>query len=360
MQLLWKGKDTFNVIFDAVRDAKLLICLEFYIFRNDETGVKLAELLKQKSREGVRVCLLYDHFGSLGTPARFWEDMRAAGVSIYTSRPFKWSHPCDYIRRDHKKLIIIDLEKAFTGGLNIADEYSGFHIRLRGRSWRDTGVMLKGPIVASLLEIFKKSWYFSGGDIIETPIASTEESLENIPIIPIFAASSRQRRSMRRLIYHSLMNAQKSISLTTAYFAPSKRLLETLKEAVLRGVNVRLLVPGKSDVPAVSYAGRAFFSTLLDAGVEVYTYSGDVLHAKTYIFDEYWSIVGSTNLDFQSLRYNDEGNVGILNVDFGREMTTLFDEDIKRSVKINRLDWGRRPLKEKALECFFSLFRRRL
>jgi cardiolipin synthase len=123
---------------------------------------------------------------------------------------------------------------------------------------------------------------------------------------------------------------------------------------------VRLLVPGKSDVPAAAYAGRAFFSKLLNAGVEIYTYLGDILHAKTFVFDECWSIIGSTNLDFQSLRYNDEGNVGILDTGFASQMTEIFEEDLKQSSKIERKEWLRRPFGEKVKEYFFSFFRRRL
>jgi cardiolipin synthase len=137
-------------------------------------------------------------------------------------------------------------------------------------------------------------------------------------------------------------------------------MVEALEAAIQRGVKVRLLVPGKSDVPAASYAGRAFFSKLLTAGVEIYTYLGNILHAKTYVFDECWSIIGSTNLDFQSLRYNDEGNVGILDAGFASQMMEIFEEDLKQSSKIERKEWLMRPFGEKAKEYFFSFFRRRL
>ena len=362
IQLLWKGDESFKTIFDAIKSAEELICLEFYIFRNDETGTELSELLKQKSREGIKVYLLYDHFGSFGTPRSFWKDMKKAGIKIRASRPFKWTSPFNYVHRDHKKLIVIDSQLAFTGGLNIANEYSGFHLRLKGRSWRDTGIMLKGPIVGELFNIFKKSWYLWGGEPItisnfKSQILNLKEA---IPAIPIFVASARGRRRMRRLLYYSINHSQKNISLATAYFTPSRRMVETLEGAVKRGVKVRLLVPGISDVPAASYAGKAFFSRLLKAGVEIYNYMGEILHAKTYIFDDCWSIIGSTNLDFQSLRYNDEGNVGILDVDFVSKMNKIFEEDLKYSIKIELAEWHKRPLKEKLKEHFFSIFRRRL
>lgn len=362
VQLLWKGKESFGSIFEAVNNAKKLICLEFYIFRNDETGTELANLLKEKSRQGVAVYLLYDHFGSFGTPRSFWKDMKNTGIKIRASRPFKWTSPFNYVHRDHRKLIVIDDKKAFTGGLNIANEYSGLHLRTKGRGWRDTGIMLEGPIVDELLKSFKKWWYIWGGEPIENSRFKIQDSKLNdgIPVIPIFAASAKGRRKMRRLLYYSINHAQKSITLTTAYFTPSWRMVETLENAVNRGVKVRLLVPGISDVPAASYAGKAFFTRLLKAGVEIYHYTGEILHAKTYIFDDCWSIIGSTNLDFQSFRYNDEGNVGILDVEFASKMNEIFEGDIKHSTKIELEEWYKRPLKEKLKERFFSLFRRRL
>ncbi|TAN44898.1 MAG: cardiolipin synthase B [Nitrospirae bacterium] len=360
IRLLWKGKESFQSIFEAVRNAKKFICLVFYIFRNDETGNALANILKQKSIEGVQVYVLYDHFGSFQTPIRFWHELSGAGVQIKASRPFKWTSPGHYVHRDHRKLIIIDGEKAFTGGLNIANEYSGFHLRIKGRGWRDTGVMLEGPIVQDLFAHFEKSWRLWGGKSISNSPATGANNKKGIAAIPVFVSSIRSRRRMRKLLYHSINNSTKSISLTTAYFIPSRMMLETLEGAVKRGVKVRLIVPDISDVPIASYAGKASYTRLLKAGVEIYAYQGEILHAKTYLFDDCWSIIGSTNLDFQSLRYNDEGNVGIYDKGLGRQMAGVFEEDIKKAKKINPDEWRNRPFIGKFLETFCALFRRRL
>jgi cardiolipin synthase len=361
IKLLWKGEESFKEIFNAIRDAEKIICLEFYIYRNDETGKAISELLKKKATEGIQIYLLYDHFGSLGTPKGFWKDMKASGINIKASRPFKWSRPFHYVHRDHKKLIVIDNKKAFTGGLNIANEYSGLHLRLKGKAWRDTGIMVEGDIAKELFYIFRKTWYLWGGQKIPDYEEVEEPKASNrIPVIPIFVSSAKQRRAMRGLIYYSINHAKKDISLTTAYFTPSKRMVETLEDAVKRGVKVRLLVPGISDVPAASYAGRAFFERLLRAGVEIYAYNGEILHAKSYIFDDCWSIIGSTNLDFQSLRYNDEGNIGILSNEFSHLLKNIFKKDLENSKKIILSEWIKRPFKEKLLESFFSLFRKRL
>ena len=364
VQLLWKERDSFQTLFDAINSAEKLICLQFYIFKNDDTGTAISELLKQKSREGTKVYILYDHFGSFGTPRSFWKGMKLAGIEIRASHPFKWTAPFHYVHRDHRKLIVIDSKKAFTGGLNIANEYSGFHLRRRSRGWRDTGILVEGPIVNELFDTFKKSWAIWGGGKIIYHEGNEKKSgkipKNSIPALPIFVYSGKGRRRMRSLLRYSIDHAQTKILLTTAYFIPSRRLIERLEAAVRRGVKVSLLVPGKSDIPAASYAGRAFFSRLLKAGVEIYTYLGEMLHAKTYLFDQCWSIIGSTNLDYQSLRYNDEGNVGILDVSFASKMTRVFEKDIIHSVRIDEETWRQRSFAEKIKEHFFALFRKRL
>jgi cardiolipin synthase len=364
VELLWKGRESFQTIFDAVNRAEKLICLQFYIFRNDETGIALSELLRRKNREGVKVYLLYDHFGSLGTPRKFWKTMSLEGIKILASHPFKWTDPFHYVHRDHRKLVVIDSKQAFTGGLNIANEYSGFHLRRRSRGWRDTGILVEGPIVNELFNTFKKSWVTWGGEPIVFQEASQKRQdnrPENgLPALPIFVYSGKGRKRMRNLFHFSIDHSQKSILLTTAYFIPSHRLIKRLERAVRRGVRVRLLVPGKSDVPVASYAGRAFFSRLLNAGIEIYIYLGEMLHAKTYLFDQCWSIIGSTNLDYQSLIYNDEGNIGILDVSFASKMAGIFEEDLNHSAKIDEAAWRRRPFLEKLKEHFFALFRKRL
>jgi cardiolipin synthase len=357
--LLWKDKELFHNIFNRIKEAKELICLEFYIFRNDETGNELAEILKQKASEGVKVYILYDHFGSFVTSIKFWKDLKQSGIQIRASHPFKWTKPFHYVYRDHKKVIIIDGNKAFTGGLNIANEYRGYHRFKKKMGWRDTGIFLEGPIAKTLLEIFKKSWEIWKG----TPIhfnKNVEPITDGLPVLPIFASSAKGRRKMRKLIYDSISQSQKSIYLTTAYFTPSRRMLQILENAVSRGADVKLLLPGKSDISAAYYAGRAFFAKLLKAGVEIYNYQGEILHAKTFVFDEMWSIIGSANLDFQSLRRNDEGNVGIIDTNFGKQMKEIFYEDLKQSEKITLDKWLKRPFIEKVKEKFFAMFRRRL
>lgn len=359
-ELLWRTPNTFERIFETVLSAKQFICLEFYIFRNDDTGIALAEILKQKAREGVSVYIMYDHLGSIGTPISFWADLKKSGVRVRAFNPFIWFSPGMYFHRDHRKLIIVDGTTAFVGGLNIADEYRGIYIPIKKKEpWRDTGVVLQGPVAIKLFDTFKKAWRSWLKDPIKKIVPIVKE-MGSLPVLPIFAHSIQGRIRLRRLLYYSIRNANKEIALTTAYFTPSRKMLRTLESAVSRGVRVRLLVPFVSDVPAAYYAGAYFFNRLLEAGVEIYTYHGRMLHAKTYVFDYKWSIVGSANLDYMSLKWNDEGNVGILDERFAREMLAVFEEDLQSANKLDKDEWKKRPLCKKMKERFFALFRRRL
>lgn len=358
VRLLRSGREIFEAVFNTIKDARRVICIEFYIFKNDDTGRRLAELLKEKAKQGVQVYILYDHFGSFGTPIKFWRGLQKTGVNLRISHPIKWSAPHQHIHRDHKKLLIIDGEKAFTGGFNIGDEYHGY-LRKRKEAWRDTGIYLEGPIAATLLEIFKKSWSaWKGKQIIWK---KKPQPLKNgIAVIPIFTSSARGRKKMRKLFFYSISNAKETILLTNAYFTPSKRMMTVLEDAVRRGVKIKLLLPGKSDFLPVFYASRALYDKLLSIGAEIYVYQDRILHAKSAVFDSCWSIIGSANLDFQSLRRNDESNVGVFDDDFARQMTETFMADLNHSIKISKDTWPKRPFYEKILEKFFLIFRKRL
>jgi cardiolipin synthase len=357
--LVWKDRESFQGIFNALTEAQEYICLQFYIYRDDETGRELAAILKKKAREGVSIYLIYDHFGSFFTPRSFWQDLKDSGVQIRASRPFRWTTPFHYVHRDHRKLIIIDGTRAFIGGINIANEYRGYHRPRKKTGWRDTGIFLEGPIVTRLTDEFRRSWEIWKGRPFG-PVGDIKAHAGGLPVLLIFSSSARSRRKLRKLLSYSINNAGKSIYLTTAYFIPSLRMAQILENAVLRGVDVQLLLPGVSDVSSAFFAGRAFYARLLRAGIKIYTYNGVILHAKTAVFDSLWSIIGSANLDFQSLRRNDEGNVGIMDNAFGKQMTEIFFNDLARSENITLEQWNKRPFHERIREYFYALFRMRL
>jgi cardiolipin synthase len=359
--VLYAENDAFRDIFDAIEKAKKTVSLIFYIYKNDSTGKELGRLLKEKAREGIDVCVLYDHFGSFLTPQGFWKELMSSGVNVKASRPFKWNTARNYVHRDHRKLVIIDGEIAYTGGLNVADEYRGYSFLKRRKGWRDTAVKIEGPAAFRLHVIFLETWYFWKGTVTSLiPAEDIGYFNDGVDIMPIFSSSAKGRRKMRKLLYWCVQNAEKSICLTTAYFTPSKMMVRVLGDAVMRGVNVKLLIPSKSDIMAAQYAGRFFFTGLLKSGVEIYEYQDSVLHAKSYVFDEIFSIVGSANLDSLSLRRNDEGNIGAYSKKFAREMISIFENDLRKSKKIELEQWLNRPLAGKFKEWFFSFFRMRL
>jgi cardiolipin synthase len=348
------------------------------VFTGDETGLRIAEILKLKKAAGLDVRVIVDGLSNPGLQTQWmYFDLKQNGIEVegYEALALQWlnevpvpnlvphTDPDALDKRYHEKLWIIDAgmpdAEAVMGGLNIANEYRGYHRVKAARAWRDTGIFLEGPIVTRLVEEFRKSWQVWS----KRPIPQLQEAepkTYGIPVLPIFASSARSRRRMRRLLYYSINKARKSIYLTTAYFIPSMRLLYILERAAARNVDVKLLLPGISDIPSVYFAGRAFYSRLLKAGVEIYSYNGVILHAKTAVFDSLWSVIGSANLDFQSMRRNDEGNVGIMDEGFGREMTDVFLEDLSRAEKITLEQWIKRPFHEKMREFFFALFRTRL
>jgi cardiolipin synthase len=253
---------------------------------------------------------------------------------------------------------VIDGKKAFTGGFNIADEYHGY-FKKRMKTWRDTGVYLEGPIASTLFDIFRKSWKTWKGESIQLN-PGHQSFADGVPVIPVFASSGRARRKMRRLLLYSIKNAKKSIFITTAYFTPSRKILKAMIRAAKRGVNLRLLLPGVTDAMSVFYAGRTYYKRLLSEGAEIYNYRESILHSKTAVFDGCWSIIGSTNLDMQSLRRNEESNAGILDIEFGKRMIEIFQNDLKKSIKIDLNTWIKRPFYQKILEKLFFVIMKKM
>ncbi len=357
IQVLKEGHLAFEEFFRAVEEAERFIFLDFYIFRDDETGWAMAELLSRKSREGVRVYLLYDHFGSLTTSSRFWKFLRSHGVEVLPFHPFQLTNPNLYFHRDHRKLVVVDGWVAFTGGLNVGDEYRGY-LRKKIAGWRDTGVKVKGPIAGAMSEAFKRSWIESKGKgIEERPIGLRGNPEQDVAMLPLFSSSRESMRALRQLLQFSVHAALKSIHLTMAYFIPTHKFLRVLLKAARRGVDVKIILPGRSDLFWVAYASRTYYKTLIREGVQIFHYQPRVLHAKTMVFDGHWSIVGSANLDARSLNYNFECGVGILDRGVGEEMERIFQRDLQDCVAVTEEDLSRWPLHERAIGTFFSWFR---
>lgn len=357
--LLFDGPKTMAAMMAAVSAAKDHINLETYIFDQDELGMQFADLLIAKQRAGVQVNIIHDSIGTLGTPVEFFDKMRAAGINLTEFNPvnpLKRFGPWRLNNRDHRKILVVDGRIGFTGGINIADEYSNSSLfRSRKKSvsepgWRDTHLQIEGPAVAALQWLFLDAW--ASQNTQNLPDRDFFPPLTEIgnKIVRIIASKPNGDFEIYKAYILAIQEARKTIHLTAAYFAPDAQFLESLIQAARRGVGVTLVLPSVSDAGLVMYAGRSSYDELLDAGVRIYQFQDSVLHAKTAVIDGVWSTVGSANIDVRSFLHNHEMNVVVLGDEFGSRMEAAFKEDIKNSIEITRAAWRERSFSERIKE----------
>jgi cardiolipin synthase A/B len=360
-RLLVDGPAAFAAMEQAIRQARHHILLESYIFEDSGIAADIAALLVQRARAGVRVALLYDSVGSHGTDPAIFETMAAGGVSLCAFNPLS---PLQRLgawglnHRDHRKLLVVDDEVAFTGGINISQVYSSGSFGRRNRpvdplitGWRDTQVGLRGPVAAALAEPFRATWssQHCPGDLGPAPAPALASPGERVVQVLTSGPDEGPNR-----IYRSLLSAidasQRSVHLTMAYFAPGADMVQALCDAARRGVDVVLVLPGRSDMALMLHAGRANYEQLLAAGVHLYELQQALLHAKTAVIDGVYATVGSSNLDWRSLAENSELNVVVLGDDFGREMEALFRQDQAAAQAIDAQAWQQRSCRDRALQ----------
>jgi cardiolipin synthase A/B len=365
-RLLVDGPQTYAAMFQAVRNARDSINVQTYIFEDDEVGQRFADLFIQKRREGVRINIIYDSQGSKNTPSSFFERLQAAGIKTVEFNPFnpleagpRWS----LTHRDHRKLLTVDGKTAFTGGVNISAVYSKSSSAKRSggkgdRTWRDTHIQIEGPVVKQLQSLFIDTWKQQSGASPDPADYFPSLKREGPELMQVVASSPGEEGRLAYLMYMSaIMFATKYIYLTSSYFVPDDQLVNALKEAVGRGVDVKLILPSDTDIKSILHAGRSFYTELLEAGVKIFERRGSILHAKTGLVDGVWATVGSTNLDFWSLLRNDEINVVVVGTDFSAQMESLFRKDLEESEQIHLNKWRQRPLLDRFKEWFYRRFR---
>ncbi len=353
--LLQDGPATYQVMFAAISNAKDHINLETYIFEDDEVGNRFADALIEKQAQGVQVSVIYDSVGTLGVPRAFFQRLTDSGIKLLEFNPVNplmakkgW----DVNKRDHRKLLIVDGQSVFLGGINISSVYSGgsFSHQSRNRPaggppWRDTHVQIEGPVVGEFQKMFLATWEKQKGEALASRDYFPQPRNKGNEVVRAIGSSPDEPYS---LIYATLISAigsaESAVYLTNAYFVPDPQLLAALKDAVQRGVDVRIILPGHTDSWLVFHAGRAYYAELLNAGVKIYERHDALLHSKTAIIDGVWSTIGSTNLDWRSFLHNDEVNAVILGQAFGAQMQTMFDTDLAASTLITPEQWGQRSL----------------
>lgn len=356
--IIHDGPQAIPAMLEAIDAARLTVHMEAYILRSDSVGWSLAEALVRAVQRGVKVRLTYDSAGCVGTDVGLFDHLERYGVQVLEFRPIApWRPRWSWNNRNHRKLLIIDGEVGFCSGLNWGEEYYALDTEGRPR-WRDTAARIEGPAVREMQRLFLRCWaryrerQTDLGSLLGSPRLRGE-----VPVEVVGTWSPRTGGRIRRAYLLAFKRAQRSISICNAYFLPDRGIMRALGNAVRRGVDVRIIVPGSTDVAATFYASRATFGRLMRRGVRLYEWTGEMLHAKTCVVDGRWVTVGSANLDPRSRFHNQEANVFIYDDRIGRAMERTFMEDLSRAREVQLESWQRRGLLQRLLERLFYAVR---
>ncbi len=342
IELLTDTNRTLGLIKQAILNAKHSLHLEYYIWQPDKSGTLMRDLLIEKAKSGIQVRFLYDGFGSLSLGNRFFKPMLEAGIQVAPFLPGasfreRWSINL----RNHRKLVIVDGKTAFTGGMNIGDEYLGQDSELG--FWRDTHLKIEGPETLQLQQVFAEDWFFATGEALTQPqFFITPETIGNVTAQTLSSGPEKNSDIFLTLMFAAINEARHSIVLTTSYFVPPESLTTALESAAQRGVHVRLLLSNKSANPTTLHAARSYYDSLLDAGVEIYEYTKGILHSKTMTIDGCWSLVGTPNFDFRSLILNFEVGLAIYDRKFAQRLKESNEKDLIEAIHITEEEWNKR------------------
>ncbi|MFT4240815.1 MAG: phospholipase D-like domain-containing protein [Acidovorax sp.] len=360
---LLNGDQIFPPMLAAIEGAQKSITFETYIYWSGDIGKRFADALSERARAGVAVHVLLDWAGSARMEDSYLDEMRAAGVQIEKFHKPHWYNLARMNNRTHRKLLVVDGQVAFTGGVGIAPQWTGN--AQDPDHWRDTHYQVLGPVVAQMQATFLDNWLKVTGKVLHgeayfPPIA---------PVAPgggqkaqMFSSSPSSGSESMQLMYHlAITAAERGIDLSVAYFVPDELTRKLLLDALARGVRVRLITPGEhADSGAVKAASRATWGPLLQAGAEIYEYQPTMYHCKVMIVDELLVSVGSTNFDNRSFRLNDEANLNVYDAAFAQRQTQVFEDDLRRSRRITYEEWRDRPWSEKLAERMAALLRSQL
>jgi cardiolipin synthase A/B len=349
VDLLPDANETYRALEEAILGAKDHVHLLYYIFEQDETGARFRDLLLKKAKEGIAVRVLTDGVGSYGIDSFMIPVVQAGGMHAEFLPVGNFSRHWHPNLRNHRKIAIIDAKMGFTGGVNIGDEYTGRKRRV-GR-WRDTHIRIRGPAVHHLQEIFAEDWFFaSGEDLIAERWFPDQQAVGDHMVQIIASGPDTETQPMQRIFFTAVTSAKERVLLTTPYFVPDQAMIVALETAAMRGVDVRLLLPRKSDMRLVEKAGRSYYDELLANGVKIYEYRSGILHAKSMVVDERWATVGSANMDVRSFQLNFEVNAAIYGPAFANQLASLFERDLKEAQQITLEDIERKTLTERMAE----------
>ncbi|MDE2227877.1 MAG: cardiolipin synthase B [Alphaproteobacteria bacterium] len=362
-RLLENGPPTFSAIFKTIRAAKRYVFLEYYIFENvTSDNERLGDLLLAKRNEGVEIAIIYDGYGSVDTPSAFFDRLKAAGVKVvefHPLNPLKAQNGYSINDRDHRKILVADGVTAIVGGVNLYTVYQSHpHAGLvasQGPSpetWHDTDVEIAGPAAQQLQQIFLDHWLAEGGTPLP-PIANAPPHAVGDDVVRIIGSDHNDTiPRYNATLLSAIRSADKTVWLTTAYFVPTEDEKHDLEAAARRGVDVRLMLPGKSDSALALAAGHAAYDDLLEAGVKIFEMRDGVLHSKCAVVDGVWSTVGSSNFDHRSILFNDEVDAVILGHGTAQQLAAQFEKDEASARQITLAAWEDRSLMERIRELY--------
>lgn len=355
---LLNGDQIFPPMLAAIKAAQKTITFETYIYWSGDIGKAFADALSERARAGVKVHVLLDWVGTAKMEDSYLNEMRAAGVQIEKFHKPHWYNLARLNNRTHRKLLVVDGQVGFTGGVGIAPEWTGN--AQDPDHWRDSHYLVRGPVVAQMQATFLDNWLKVTGKVLhgdlyfpplaQTPPVGTQKA-------QMFSSSPSSGSESMQLMYHlAITAADRSIDLSAAYFVPDDLTLKLLMNALGRGVRLRIITPGEhTDTETVKAASRGTWGQLLQAGAEIYEYRHTMYHCKVLIVDDLMVSVGSTNFDNRSFRLNDEANLNVYDAGFAKRQTKVFEADIKRSERVTYEAWLDRPWTEKLAERLSGL-----
>lgn len=350
------GRDKFEALFNDIRAAEEYIHLQYYIIEDDHIGRALRDALIERAKAGVKVRVIYDDFGCWGVSRKFFRSMREAGIDIHPF--FKVVFPPFATRinwRNHRKLAVIDGEVAYVGGMNVADRY------IDGGSkfgcWRDTHMRITGPAVAAVQYSFAVDWSFMGQSLLQEPVDMSlpKGTGEAAGLQMMRCGPTSEWSNVSLYMLKAIGNAKKRVYIQTPYFLPTDAMLSALQAAALSRVDVRVMIPLKSDSSTLTLASYSYIMECLRAGIKIYLFEAGMLHSKTMMIDDRLSAIGSANIDFRSFEHNFEETMFIFSSEVNTTLRAQFMADLQQSTRVRASVWRRRPIMQKAKESIVRL-----
>jgi cardiolipin synthase len=334
-ELLIDGERTFRSIFDGIADARHYLLIQFYTIHCDGVGTHLKKALIERARAGVAVYVLYDEIGCEDMPRRYVDELRRHGVSVSAFNEHKsWFTRHSRINyRNHRKIVVVDGHTAWVGGLNVGDEYLGRHPTLS--PWRDTHARVSGPSVQGCQLSFVEDWHWATGEMLALDWRAYRPDPDGMPVLVLPTGPADTLETCALAFGQMIAAARQRVWIANPYFVPDSHILAALQLAAFRGVDVRVLIPGKPDHRTTWLASLSYLPDMTRAGVKVYLYEAGVLHQKTCVFDDRLATVGTANFDNRSFRLNFEITLAFLDARFNHEVADMLVRDFQESREVD-------------------------